>query len=121
MMANYFNPYMPTYPTQPPAVPQASPVPQPTGGSMIWVQGESGAKSFITPPNTTVLLMNSEADQFFIKSVDASGMPSPLRVFNYTEVTSTPNVTYVTREEFDEFKASMSKPSRKAKSDEQSV
>ena len=120
MMANYFpfNPYAPSYPA--PAVQQTAP----TSGAMIWVQGESGAKSYITPPNTTVLLMNSEADQFFIKSVDASGMPSPLRVFDYTEVTSkagpVPEVSYVTREEFDAFKEEL-KPKRKVKSDEQSV
>ena len=118
MMASYYpyySPYASTPAVQPPG--QAS-------GSMIWVQGEAGAKSYITPPNTTVLLMNSEADQFFIKSVDASGMPSPLRVFDYTEVTSkgtvTPDVAYVTKEEFNAFKEEL-KPKRKVKTDEQSV
>lgn len=55
--------------------------------SLTWVQGESGAKSFFVPANGTVLLMDSEQDQFFIKSSDASGMPLPLRKFSYKEVT----------------------------------
>lgn len=119
MMASYY-PYYSPYTAPTPAVQP----PGQTSGSMIWVQGEAGAKSYITPPNTTVLLMNSEADQFFIKSVDASGMPSPLRVFDYTEVTSKgtvpSDVTYVTKEEFEAFKEEL-KPKRKVKTDEQSV
>lgn len=50
-----------------------------------WVQGEAGAKSWLTAPNTTVMLMDSEADVFYLKSADASGIPLPLRIFDYTE------------------------------------
>ena len=111
----YTNPYFPATYTP------YTPAPAAPNGGMIWVQGESGAKSYIITPNSTVMLMDSEQDRFYIKSADASGMPSPLRVFEYTEITSAPSApvaTYVTREEFDEFKASIAKPSRKVKSDE---
>lgn len=81
---------------------------------LTWVQGESGAKSFFVPANGTVLLMDSEADQFFIKSSDASGMPLPLRKFAYKEVMDTqpmpqPSVqkeanTYATKDDLDELR-----------------
>jgi hypothetical protein len=55
--------------------------------SIIWVSGETGAKSYLVAPNSTVLLMDSENQRFYLKSSDASGMPMPLRVFEYTEKT----------------------------------
>jgi hypothetical protein len=69
-----------------------------------WVQGEAGAKSFMTAPGQSVLLMDSETNVFYIKSSDASGMPMPLRKFKYEEVTPQKKETgnYITREEFEE-------------------
>ena len=55
--------------------------------SIIWVSGETGAKSYLVAPNSTVLLMDSENQRFYLKSSDASGMPLPLRIFEYTEKT----------------------------------
>lgn len=52
---------------------------------IIWVQGESGAKSYLIAPNTTVMLMDSESNKFYLKSADASGIPLPLRKFTYSE------------------------------------
>lgn len=94
-MANYFNPYpnwFVNYPSQTvpysnQTVPQyqyASPPSQQS--SIIWVQGEAGAKSYMVPPGQTVLLMDSESPRFFIKSTNPNGIPANLRVFNYTEV-----------------------------------
>lgn len=56
---------------------------------LLWVQGEAGAKSYLVAPNSTVLLMDSEAQRFYLKSVDASGMPT-MRTFEYTEVGQKP-------------------------------
>lgn len=50
-----------------------------------WVQGEAGARSWLVAPNTTVFLMDSESDTFYLKSADGSGMPLPLRIFDYVE------------------------------------
>ena len=50
-----------------------------------WVQGEAGARSWNVPAGKSVLLMDSETNTFYIKTVDASGMPQPLRVFDYKE------------------------------------
>ena len=82
--------------------------PQQSAG-INWVQGEAGAKSYALAPNQSVLLMDSENNVFYIKSSDASGMPMPLRIFDYTErittkIETTPvqtKVDYITREEFE--------------------
>lgn len=82
-------------------------------GGITWVQGEAGAKSAFVKPGKSKLLVDSEDDVFYIKSVDISGMPLPLRVFDYKErinvepfgsaVVQEPiqNPEYVTREEFE--------------------
>ena len=50
--------------------------PQPVNNGIIWVQGEAGAKSYMVAPNTTVQLWDSENQVIYLKSADASGMPS---------------------------------------------
>lgn len=74
--------------------------PEPYRGQsgLIWVQGEAGAKSYLVANGCSVLLMDSERQSFYIKSADASGMPS-LRVFDYTERTQAQAAEYATREE----------------------
>ena len=82
---------------------------QPQSNGIIWVQGEAGAKSYNILPNQSVLLMDSENNVFYIKSSDISGMPKPLRIFDYTERVPVvkaeqpvaEKVEYVTREEFE--------------------
>lgn len=54
-----------------------------SGNSIIWVQGEAGAKSYMVAPNTTVALWDSETQTIYLKSADASGMPS-MRILDYT-------------------------------------
>lgn len=75
---------------QPQQVAQAQPQPQQqnqqvSSNGINWVQGEAGARSWLVAPNTTVFLMDSESDTFYLKSADGSGMPLPLRIFDYTE------------------------------------
>ena len=105
---------------QPPMPSQPMQVQQPNNG-LIWVQGESGAKSYLVAPNATVMLMDSEGERFYLKSADASGMPLPLRIFDYKERTTNAqhafggSVTaesvnldnFVTREEFERRMASI--------------
>ena len=57
--------------------------PQTMQSNMIWVQGEAGAKSFLVAPNTTVQLWDSEAQVIYLKSADATGMPT-MKVLDYT-------------------------------------
>ena len=99
-------------------VPQIQTVPQQqVNQGLLWVSGEVGAKSYLVAPNSTVLLMDSDAQRFYLKSADNAGMPS-LRIFEYSEVTNVPqNVPqslnadfkeldskYVKREEYDGLK-----------------
>ena len=106
---------------QNPVISQSMPPQAQPTNSLIWVQGEAGAKSYLVAPNTTVMLMDSEGDRFYLKSADASGMPLPLRIFDYKERTTaaqqafggsvaaeTVNLNkFVTREEFEQLKASI--------------
>ena len=106
---NYFPmSYQPMY--QQPMQIQPQPQPQTQGNSINWVQGEAAARSFAVAPGQSVLLLDSDASVFYIKSSDASGMPLPLRIFDYTERThqnvSQPQIQntqpeYITREEFE--------------------
>lgn len=54
-----------------------------TGSALIWVQGINAAKSYPVAPNTSVPLFDSEANVVYIKSADASGMPS-IKILDYT-------------------------------------
>jgi len=54
--------------------------PQP---GIIWVQGEASAKSYLVAPNSSVVLWDSEEQVIYIKSADASGMPS-MKTLDYT-------------------------------------
>ena len=96
--------------------------PRQNNSGFVWIQGgEAGAKSYLVAPGETVMLMDAENPVFFLKSADASGMPMPLRIFEYKERTeasspafSSPvtaqNVNldnFVTREEFEKRMASM--------------
>lgn len=66
-------------PIQPQIQPQSA---QGNNSSRIWVNGEIGAKSYLVAPNTTVDLWDSEQQTIYLKSADASGMPS-IRILDY--------------------------------------
>jgi len=82
-----------------------------------FVQGEAGAKGYLVAAGNTVLLLDSESERFYLKSTDTSGVPMPLRVFDYTERTAAPKTAsaasqnpgdeYVTRREFEAVVASL--------------
>jgi len=50
---------------------------------IIWVSGEAGAKAYLVAPNSTVQLWDSESQTIYLKSADASGMPT-MKVLDYT-------------------------------------
>lgn len=57
---------------------------------MAWCQGEAGAKSFPVAPGHTLPIFDSEANTFYVKSVDIMGRPLPLRIYDYVERDTTP-------------------------------
>ena len=103
-------PYQPNYP-QMGYVQQQQNMQQQQPGGIIWVSGETGAKSYLVSPNSTVQLWDSEAQTIYLKSADGSGMPS-MKILDYTirestgtqnavrSVTETPDPNlYVTKDE----------------------
>ena len=87
MAYNYFPQTYQTpiyYPTQSNAFQSVGSVGANQQNSFVqWVQGENAAKSFPVAPNTSVPLFDSEANVIYIKSADASGMPS-IKILDYT-------------------------------------
>lgn len=97
-----------------PRFPQSQPTQmQPQNNGIIWVQGIEGAKAYQLPANSNVLLLDSEADRFYIKSTDTIGMTSNFRVFEFTEVVNNPTKSnidtskFVTRDELDQILADL--------------
>lgn len=102
MAYNYFPQTYQTpvyYPSQTQPQPQQA---QAQTQSLIWVQGEAGAKSYLVAPNSTVTLWDSEAQTIYIKSADATGMPS-IRTLDYTIRGNEEKaaVNYATKDDFD--------------------
>lgn len=113
----YQNPYyqqqqmqMPQPQVQQQTQPQVQQV-QPMNSNLIWVSGEAGAKAYLVAPNTTVQLWDSEAQVIYLKSADASGMPS-IKTLDYTiraenqpiQTLPVSDHNYISREEFDGLK-----------------
>lgn len=119
MINNYSNPYLSPY-VYPQTSSQMTQPMQAPNNAIIWVQGETGAKSYSVPAGGTALLMDSESRKFYIKSVDASGIPMPLRTFEYNEVVAevTPTTDYITREEFEKKIAELTTTRKAGKKDE---
>ena len=92
-MAYYNNGYQQIY--QPQQYQQAQ-----TG--LIWVQGEAAAKSYLVAPGSTVQLWDSEEKVIYLKSADASGMPS-MKILDYTirGEEKKPAVAYATKEDLE--------------------
>ena len=81
--------------------------------NIIWVKGKQNARSMQIPPNSTVILLDSEVGKFYIKTTDDIGL-GRLRIFSYIEEpdndsidssSSVPNIdlsNYVTKAELEE-------------------
>lgn len=53
--------------------------------NIIWVQGIEGARAYNVAPNSAVPLWDSESNTIYLKMTDASGIPQPIRTFDYIE------------------------------------
>lgn len=65
-----------------PQIPQFNNVPNVISGK-VWVSGEAGAKAYLVAPNSDVTLWDSEQNVIYLKSADASGMPT-MKILDYT-------------------------------------
>lgn len=84
MAFNYGFPatYQPMYYQPQYQVPQVQQPVQQQSNGIIWVSGEAGAKAYLVAPNNTVQLWDSESQTIYLKSADASGMPS-MKILDY--------------------------------------
>ena len=86
--------------------------PQAPGNNILWVQGIEGAKAQQIQPNSSLLLLDSESDHFYMKVCDQYGICLPIKTYKFEEevpVAPTPQVeistaapdlsNYVTKEE----------------------
>ena len=109
---SYYQPQQMSYPVQ-----QNIQQPQ-QNNSLAWIQGgEASANAYPVAPGMRMWLFDRDEPIFFIKTMDSSGMPQPLRIFDYKERTAntpsnsavqtqpTENTDYVSRSEFDAFKS----------------
>lgn len=100
---------------------QSYPQAYPQQNGIVWVQGMEGAKAYPVASGASVMLMDSEENIFYIKSTDQSGMPRPLRVFDYVErkpdETKIDTSVYVTREEFEKRIAELKRKPKEKKNE----
>ena len=73
----------------------------------VWVQGEAGAKSYPVAPGNRIALFDSENPVVYIKTVDLSGKPAEMEIFDLVKrepkpIEEPPKVdftTFITRDE----------------------
>ena len=90
-----------------------------SNNNIIWVKGKENARSMQLPPNSTVILLDSEVGKFYIKTTDDIGL-GKIRIFSYIEqpdnggqsITSNSSLdlsNYVTKEQFEQALKEMKK------------
>lgn len=83
------------------AVPQ---IPQLQTQSIQYVNNRASAESFQMLPNTSIVLMDANLPRFYLKQTDASGI-STIKAYDFKEVEEDKPTEYVTKSEFENFKA----------------
>lgn len=96
------------YPNYPQYANQYSYTPQHNTGTIQYVNNLDSARAFQIPPNSSVLLMDSTMDRFYVKKSDASGF-STVEAYDFHKADTTPTVEFVSRQEFEELRAKLSK------------
>ena len=92
---NYYN-----YPFNP--VFQNTPQQFNNGGNFYYVNSKQEAENWIVNPDTTVFLLDKTNKQFYIKTVEKSGLAKPLEVYSFEEkeVVTKPS-EYATKEDIE--------------------
>ena len=79
----------PMYQQSPPQMSYQAPM---QNQSIIWVQGEAGAKAYPVAAGQSVLLMDSEDAVLYVKSTDQTGRPLPMESYDLVKRESVVNV-----------------------------
>lgn len=71
-----------------------------------YVNGRQSAESYQMSANSSVILMDSNLPRFYLKKTDASGMAT-VKAYDFKEVEDDKPAEYVTKAEFESFKAKL--------------
>ena len=97
------------YPTGPNVYPQMN-ITQPMQTlqpmQIPYVNDKQSAEAYQMPASSSVILMDSNQARFYLKQTDASGVAT-IKAFDFKEAESEKPVEYVTKAEFEKFKANM--------------
>lgn len=74
--------------------------------SIQYVNGKQSAESYQMGANSSVILMDSNRSRFYVKQTDASGMAT-IKSYDFKEATDDKPTEYVTKAEFEAYKAKM--------------
>lgn len=86
-----------------PTIPQ---MPQLQQQTIQYVNGKQSAESYQMPANSSVILMDSNTNKFYLKQTDASGIAT-IRTYDFRESKDDKPAEYVTKSEFEQFKAKL--------------
>lgn len=120
MAYNYFPTTYQTPAYYPPQAQPTQPTQTQTASEFRWVQGESGAKSYLVAPNQTVTLWDSESHTIYLKSADSMGMPS-MKILDYTirgespAVSTMPQTDYATKDDLESLRGEIASLKEKIK------
>ena len=98
------------YPLNPFQIPQtpylsALQVPQaPQTENIQYVSGKQGVESYQMAANSSAVFLDSSTNRFYTKHTDANGTAT-IKSFDYTESEEDKPIEYVTKAEFETFKA----------------
>ena len=107
------------YPYQAPIAPFLQQTPQPQVQTIQYVNGKSSAESYQMAPNSSVILMDQNLPRFYMKQTDASGSAT-LKAYDFKEVEAEKAPEYVTKAEFEKFKANLKGGGRHESTDDAS-
>ena len=102
-MYGYYPPMQSPFGQQVPIMPQ---VPAQQDQDIQYVNGKSGAEEYQMFPNKKAILMDANEARFYIKQTDANGQAT-IKSFDFKESETEKPKEYVTKQEFESFKASI--------------
>ena len=102
--------------------------------NLIWVRGKENARSMQLQPNSTIIMLDNQANKFYIKTTDDIGL-GRLRVFSYSEEEDNNNTSssetavienidlsnYVTKEELEKIISTLKSKEEKEEAHEQPI
>lgn len=99
-MYSYYPPLQSPFMSQ--QIPQI--VPQAPQQTIPYVNGRQSAESYQLPANSSVILMDTNLPRFYMKQTDANGVVT-IKSYDFKETEEEKPKEYVTKQEFEAFKA----------------